>query len=71
MTKDIINAAISSGLGDLGDKNNFIFFQPGTEGLNRFAAALFEMAARTALEECPSLDGQLCAEAIRALKETP
>ena len=35
---DIIRMAREAGLGDTGVRAGFIFFQPGTDGLERFAA---------------------------------
>lgn len=35
---DIIRMAREAGLGDTGVRGGFIFFQPGTDGLERFAA---------------------------------
>ena len=71
MTRDdIIRMAREAGLGDTGVRASFIFFQPGVDGLERFtafvAAAEREACAKVCLEEAPSLDGQLCAAAIRA-----
>ena len=36
--EDIIRMAREAGLGDTGVREGFIFFQPGTDGLERFAA---------------------------------
>ena len=36
--EDIIRMAQEAGLGDTGVREGFIFFQPGTDGLERFAA---------------------------------
>ena len=36
--EDIIRMAREAGLGDTGVRGAFIFFQPGTNGLERFAA---------------------------------
>jgi hypothetical protein len=65
---NIIELAREAGLGDLSEKCGFIFFQPGTEGLKRFAKSILEAAAQAAQDECPTPDGALCAAAIRALK---
>ena len=35
---DIIRMAREAGLGDIGLRGGFVFFQPGSEGLERFAA---------------------------------
>ncbi len=48
---NIIELAKQAGLGDLGARGGFIFYQPGTEGLLRFAHALIEASAQVALAE--------------------
>jgi len=35
---DVIRMARDAGLGDTGVREGFLFFQPGTDGLERFAA---------------------------------
>ena len=50
---NIIELAREAGLGELGERSGFIFYQPGTEGLHRFAAlvrAKDEALLRQALE---------------------
>ena len=78
MTRDdIIRMAREAGLGDTGVQCGFVFFQPGADGLERFFHAAYaagavaerEVCARICLEEAPTLDGQLCAAAIRARSE--
>ena len=67
--KSIIELAKEAGLGDMGVRGDFIFYQPGVDGLVRFSKTLLDHAIRAALDECPTPDGALCAEAIAALRE--
>ena len=68
--EEIIRMAREAGLGDTGVREGFIFFQPGTDGLERFAALVAaaerEACASICFQEGPSIDGELIAEAIRA-----
>jgi hypothetical protein len=72
--EDIIRMAREAGLGDTGVRGAFIFFQSGTNGLERFAtlvaAAEREACASICFQEGPSIDGELIAEAIRARGNT-
>ena len=72
--EDIIRMAREAGLGDTGVREGFIFFQPGTDGLERFAALVAaherEACASICFQEAPSIDGELIAEAIRARGNT-
>ena len=72
--EDIIRMAREAGLGDTNVRGAFIFFQPGTNGLERFAtlvaAAEREACASICFQEGPSIDGELIAEAIRARGNT-
>lgn len=67
--EEIIKFAREAGLGDTGMRGGFIFFQPGTDGLERFAALIAaaerEACASICFQEGPSIDGELIAEAIR------
>ena len=71
--EEIIRMAREAGLGDTGVREGFIFFQPGTDGLERFAALVAaaerEACASICFQEGPSIDGELIAEAIRARGE--
>ena len=70
---NIIRMAREAGLGDTGVRGAFIFFQSGTNGLERFAtlvaAAEREACASICFQEAPSIDGELIAGAIRARGE--
>ena len=51
MTRDdIIRMAREAGLGDTGVREGFIFFQPGTDGLERFAALVAAAERNSAAE---------------------
>ena len=71
--EEIIRMAREAGLGDTGVREGFIFFQPGTDGLERFAALVAaherEACASICFQEGPSIDGELIAAAIRARGE--
>lgn len=41
-TQELIKMAEQAGLGQLGFKNDFIYFQPGTAGLEKFYALIVE-----------------------------
>lgn len=70
MTKeDIIRMAREAGLGDTGVREGFIFFQPGTDGLERFAA-LVAAAEREAViaivNDNSDSDGVCCTDDLLA-----
>lgn len=66
----VISMAREAGLHLDGENTQKPLWVATTEELERFAALVAaaerEACAKTCLEEAPSLDGQLCAEAIRA-----
>jgi hypothetical protein len=53
--EEIIRMAREAGLGDTGVREGFIFFQPGTDGLERFAA----LVATHEREACARLCDQM------------
>lgn len=52
---DIVKMAREAGLGNTGVRGNFIFFQPGTDGLERFTALVAEV------------EREACARAVEAV----
>ena len=70
--ENIIKLAREAGLGDTGVRGAFIFFQPGTNGLERFAAlvaaAECEACAKVVEDYCGAWDdeGYALAAVIRA-----
>ncbi len=67
---DIIRMAREAGLGDIGLRGGFVFFQPGSEGLERFAALVRADEREACADICDqhtSIEGiaQRCAAAIR------
>ncbi len=72
---NIIRMAREAGLGDTGVRGAFIFFQPGTNGLERFAALVAAAEREACAKVCKDMDhnGVMiaadCATAIRARGE--
>lgn len=76
--EDIIRMAREAGLGDTGVREGFIFFQPGTDGLERFAALVAAHEREACAKVCEILEAEDdsfyaefsgaidCAAAIRA-----
>ena len=75
---DIIRMAREAGLGDTGVRAGFIFFQPGTDGLERFAALVAAAEREACAKLCEArfvgdlnredMEARRCAAAIRARK---
>ncbi len=70
--EDIIRMAREAGLGDTGVREGFIFFQPGTDGLERFAALVAAAEREACAKVCETegigakYQGDVYAAAIRA-----
>ena len=79
--EEIIRMAREAGLGDTGVREGFIFFQPGTDGLERFAALVAAHEREACAKVCEILEAEDdsfyaefsgaidCAAAIRARGE--
>ena len=82
MRDDIIRMAREAGLGDTGVQCGFVFFQPGVEGLKRFAELVRADEREACAKVCEKLyledqshyrdfsSGRECADAIRARGNT-
>ena len=79
MNEDIIRMAREAGLGDTGVREGFIFFQPGTDGLERFAALVVAAEREACAKVCDVLAvhpeyasdiTKVAAQAIRARGNT-
>ena len=72
--EDIIRMAREAGLGDTGVREGFIFFQPGTDGLERFAALVAAAEREACAKVCEAADKSThpadLADAIRARVQT-
>jgi len=73
--EEIIRMAREAGLGDTGVREGFIFFQPGTDGLERFAALVAAAEREACAKVCEEikgvkLQGYEFAAAIRARVQT-
>ena len=53
--EDIIRMAREAGLGDTGVREGFIFFQPGTDGLERFAALVAAAEREACAKVCEDI----------------
>ena len=77
--EDIIRMARGTGLGDTGIRAGFIFFQPGVDGLERFAALVAAAEREACAKVCEEIANKPsnmvlgvaldCAAAIRARGE--
>jgi len=79
--EEIIRMAREAGLGDTGVRGAFIFFQPGTNGLERFAALVAAAEREACAKVCDAVqkkneddgawmwEARNCAAAIRARGE--
>ena len=80
--EDIIRMAREAGLGDTGVREGFIFFQPGTDGLERFAVLVAAAEREACAKVCDAVqkkneddgawmwEARNCAAAIRARGNT-
>ena len=76
--ENIIRMAREAGLGDTGVREGFIFFQPGTDGLERFASLVAAHEREACAKVCDAVqkkneddgawmwEARNCAAAIRA-----
>lgn len=50
--KTVIEMAREAGLGEMGRRTGFVFFQPGTDGLERFAEIVRAAEREACAKEC-------------------
>ena len=58
--EQIIRMAREAGLGDTGVREGFIFFQPGTDGLERFAALVAAAEREACAKVCDQMFHDWC-----------